>query len=92
MGLKVSQWSLLLLFALSPSLLFRSSYLNFFFYWALRRLHFSGKRVFGKAFRFLGLDDKKGWAGNATRFTLEIIRSTSHGFLPFSPASLTHSS
>ena len=92
MGLKVSQWSLLLLFALSPSLLFRSSYLNFFFYWALRRLHFSRKRVFGKAFRFLGLDDKKGWAGNATRFTLEIIRSTSHGFLPFSPASLTHSS
>jgi len=42
----------------SPPLFFCFSCLNFFC-WAFSRLHFSGKS-FGKAFRILGLDERKG--------------------------------
>ena len=45
-------------------------------------------RVFGKAFRILGLGDKKGrWA--MEQDFMEIYRSILHGFLPFSLVSLT---
>ena len=49
-----------LLFAFSPPFFFRFSCLIFFFScWAFSRLHF-GRRVFRKAFRILGLGERKG--------------------------------
>ena len=45
-------------------------------------------RVFRKAFRILGLGERKGrWVMN--KIFMEIYRSILHGFLPFSPVSLT---
>ena len=45
-------------------------------------------RVFRKAFRILGLGERKGrWQWN--KIFMEIYRSILHGFLPFSPVSLT---
>ena len=55
-----SSLSWLLLFDLSSSLFFRFSCLIlFFFCWEFRRLYF-GRKIFRKAFRILGLDEKKG--------------------------------
>ena len=51
----------LLLYAFFPPLFFRFSCLIFFSFWTSSRLHFGGK-VFRKAFRILGLDERKsGW-------------------------------
>ena len=63
LGLKVTQQSWLLLFTFSPPFFFRFSCLIFFFLAG----HLVGfilvGRVFGKAFRILGLDERKGrWA------------------------------
>ena len=59
--LKVAQQSWLLLYAFFPPLFFRFSCLIFFSFWTSSRLHFGGK-VFRKAFRILGLDERKsGW-------------------------------
>ena len=45
-------------------------------------------RVFRKAFRILGLGERKGrWA--MEQGFMEIYRSILHGFLPFCPVSLT---
>ena len=45
-------------------------------------------RVFRKVFRILGLGERKGrWQWN--KIFMEIYRSILHGFLPFSPVSLT---
>ena len=45
-------------------------------------------RVFGKAFRILGLGERKGrWQWN--KIFMEILRSISHGFLLLSLVSLT---
>ena len=52
-----SSLSWLLLFDFSSSFFFRFSL--FFFCWEFRRLYFGGK-IFRKAFRILGLDEKKG--------------------------------
>ena len=45
-------------------------------------------RVLRKAFRILGLGERKGrWV--MEKIFMEIYRSMLHGFLPFSPVSLT---
>ena len=55
----VTQQSWVCLFAVFPPLFFHFSCLIFFSCWALSRLHF-GEKVFGKAFRILVLDERKG--------------------------------
>ena len=84
LGLKVTQQSWLLLFAFSPPLFFHFSCLIFFPFAA----HLVGFILVGKVFRIVGLGERKSrWVvkqdfhGN--------FRSTLHGFLPFSPLSLT---
>ena len=46
-------------------------------------------RVFRKAFRILGLDERKGRWVTWNKIFMEIFRSMLHGFLLFSPVSLT---
>ena len=46
-------------------------------------------RVFRKAFRILGLGERKKVGGQWNKIFMEIYRSILHGFLPFSPVSLT---
>ena len=46
-------------------------------------------KVFRKAFRILGLDERKGRWVTWNKIFMEIFRSMLHGFLPFSPGDLT---
>ena len=46
-------------------------------------------KVFRKAFRILGLDERKGRCVTWNKIFMEIFRSMLNGFLPFSPVSLT---
>ena len=48
-------------------------------------------KVFGKAFRILGLEERKGRSVDWNKIFVEIFRSMLHGLLPFSPFSLTES-
>ena len=89
LGSKVTQQSLLVLFSFSPLLFFRLSCLIFF---SLAG-HLIGfilvAKVFRKAFRILGLDERKGRCVTWNKIFMEIFRSMLNGFLPFSPVSLT---
>ena len=61
----------------------------FFSCWAFSRLCFGG-RVFRKAFRILGLGERKLKVGEQwNKIFMEIFRSMTHGFLLLSPVSLT---
>ena len=46
-------------------------------------------KVFRKAFRILGLGERKGRWVVELKIFMAIFRSMLHGFLPFSPVSLT---
>ena len=46
-------------------------------------------RVFRKAFRILGLGERKGRSEQWNKIFMEIFRSMSYGFLLLSPVSLT---
>ena len=88
LGLKVTQQFSLLLFAFSPLLLFRFFCLIFFsFAGHLVGFILVGK-VFRKAFRILGLDERKGrWVVEKdchANFWVNVFV-----FLPFSPVYLT---
>ena len=77
-GLKVTQQSLLSLF------------LPHFFSLAVHSVGFIlVAKVFRKAFRILGLDERKCRWVTWNKIFMEIYRSMLHGFLPFSPVSLT---
>ena len=78
LGLKVTQQSLLSLF------------LPHFFSLAVHLVGFIlVAKVFRKAFRILGLDERKCRWVTWNKIFMEIYRSMLHGFLPFSPVSLT---
>ena len=89
LGSKVTQQSLLVLFSFSPLLFFRFSCLIF----SSVPRHLIGfilvAKVSRKAFRILGLDERKGGWVTWNKIFMEIFRSMLHGFLPFSPVSLT---
>ena len=79
-GFKSNTATLTFSFRFLSSLFFRFSCLIlFFFCWAFSRLHF-GEKNFRKAFRILGLFERKGrWVWN--KIVMAIFRSTLHGFL-----------
>ena len=91
-GLKVTQQSWPLLFAVSPPLFFLLFLPHFFFSLAGHLVGFIlvGK-VFRKAFRILGLDERKGrWVVEQDfRGHFQVNVTTVDGFLPFSLVSST---